>query len=80
MQTQRVSPFAVSEEEEAAQLQVYLDALPYSTENADEINKKLEFIVARLIICAETQDWNLFVNWDGLLGWQVAHGYMHRKT
>lgn len=52
-----------------ATLQTYLDSLPYECETQEEMYAKLEEIVGKLIICAETKNWLALTTWDGMLQW-----------
>ncbi|KIJ68675.1 hypothetical protein HYDPIDRAFT_106916 [Hydnomerulius pinastri MD-312] len=56
-----------SYEKQKANLQVYLDALPYECESVEEMQQKLELIIAKLIICAESKNWSLLTTWDAKL-------------
>ncbi len=52
-----------------ASLQTYLNALPYECEPPEDMQAKLEYIVGRICICAETKNWLVLTTWDGMLQW-----------
>ncbi|KAH9853059.1 ARM repeat-containing protein [Lenzites betulinus] len=54
-------------EKQRASLQSYLNALPYQCESPEEMNARLEFIVGRISVCAETKNWLVLTTWDGML-------------
>ncbi|KAG1755009.1 uncharacterized protein EDB91DRAFT_1096702 [Suillus paluster] len=54
-------------EKEKATLQTYLDSLPYECESIDVMQAKLEHIVGKLIICAESKNWLVLTTWDAIL-------------
>lgn len=58
-------------EKQSANLAAYLDALPYKCESIQEMQEKLEHIIARLVVCAESKNWAALTNWDALLQWYV---------
>ena len=62
-----LSPDAL--ERQRASLQSYLNALPYECEEPDEMQAKLEHIVGRISVCAETKNWLVLTTWDGMLQW-----------
>ena len=62
-----LSPGAL--ERQRASLQTYLDALPYECESPEEMQAKLEHIVGRICVCAETKNWLVLTTWDGMLQW-----------
>ena len=62
-----LSPDAL--ERQRASLQTYLDALPYECESVEDMQAKLEYIVGRICICAETKNWLVLTTWDGMLQW-----------
>jgi proteasome activator subunit 4 len=55
-----------------ATLQTYLDSLPYECESIDAMQDKLEFIVGKLIICAEAKNWLALTSWDAMLQWYAS--------
>jgi hypothetical protein len=59
------------EERQRITTSTYLNALPYACETEQEMHEKLEYIVGRLVICAETRDWTTLGTWDGILQWCV---------
>lgn len=59
-------------DKEKATLQTYLDSLPYECESIDAMQAKLEFIVGKLIVCAESKDWLVLTSWDAMLQWYVS--------
>ena len=64
-----LSPDAL--EKQRASLQSYLNALPYECEPPEEMQAKLEHIVGRICVCAETKNWLVLTTWDGMLQWYV---------
>jgi hypothetical protein len=52
-----------------ASLQTYLSSLPYNTESEEDMQARLEFILGRIIICAEAKNWLVLATWDGVLQW-----------
>lgn len=76
------SPIAETAEEDdyekqVAALQSYLNSVPYECETIDEMRAKLEYIVGRILVCAEAKNWLVLSTWDGLLQWRVqtVRGY-----
>lgn len=53
-------------------LQSYLASVPYECESIEEMHAKLEYIVGRILVCAEAKNWLILSTWDGLLQW-CAH-------
>ena len=66
-----LSPDAL--ERQRASLQSYLNQLPYECESPEEMQAKLEYIVGRICICAETKNWLVLTTWDGMLQWYAVH-------
>jgi proteasome activator subunit 4 len=56
-------------DKQKATLQTYLDSLPYECESIDDMQHKLEYIVGKLIICAESKNWLVLTSWDAMLQW-----------
>jgi proteasome activator subunit 4 len=56
-------------EKQRASLQTYLASLPYDAESEDEMRSRLEFILGRIVICAEAKNWLVLATWDGVLQW-----------
>lgn len=54
-----------------ASLQTYLSSLPYNAESEEDMQARLEFILGRIIICAEAKNWLVLATWDGVLQWCV---------
>ncbi|KAG9314593.1 hypothetical protein JVU11DRAFT_5396 [Chiua virens] len=54
-------------EKQCANLAVHLDALPYKCESLQEMQGKLEHIISKIIICAESKNWTALTAWDALL-------------
>ena len=52
-----------------ATLQTYLSSLPYNAEPEEDMQARLEFILGRIIICAEAKNWLVLATWDGVLQW-----------
>lgn len=52
-----------------ASLQTYLSSLPYNAESEEDMQARLEFILGRIIICAEAKNWLVLATWDGVLQW-----------
>src|SRR5260370_22903103 len=53
-------------EKQRASLQTHLASLPYDAESEDEMRSRLEFILGRIIICAEAKNWLVLATWDGV--------------
>lgn len=64
-----LTPDQFSYEKQRANLAVYLDALPYKCDSLQEMQQKLEHIIAKLIICAESKNWTVLTTWDAMLQW-----------
>lgn len=63
-----------------ASLQTYLDHIPYEGESIEEMQSRLEFIVGRISICAQTKNWLVLTTWDGMLQWYVQLSHpSHQK-
>ncbi|KAI0055677.1 hypothetical protein BV25DRAFT_1815280, partial [Artomyces pyxidatus] len=45
----------------------YIASVPYQCESEEEIHNKLEYIVGRIVICAEAKNWLVMATWDGVL-------------
>jgi proteasome activator subunit 4 len=56
-------------EKQRASLQSYLSSLPYNAESEEDMRTRLEFILGRIIICAEAKNWLVLATWDGVLQW-----------
>lgn len=56
-------------EKQRTSLQTYLSSLPYSAESEEDMQARLEFILGRIIICAEAKNWLVLATWDGVLQW-----------
>ncbi|KAI9462941.1 hypothetical protein F5148DRAFT_1212253 [Russula earlei] len=54
-------------EKQRAALQTYLSSLPYDAESEEDMQSRLEFILGRIIICAEAKNWLVLATWDGVL-------------
>ena len=54
-----------------AQLQRYLSSVPYQCESPEEMDEKLEVIIDKIGVCAETKDWLVLSSWNGALHWCV---------
>ncbi|KAH9922007.1 ARM repeat-containing protein [Epithele typhae] len=68
-------------EKQRASLQTYLDALPYECEGPEEMQAKLEVIVGRICVCAETKNWLVLTTWDGMLQcWLLMRYPMPKST
>jgi proteasome activator subunit 4 len=59
----------VALEKQRASLKTYLSSLPYDVESEEEMHARLEFILGRITICAETKNWLVLATWDGVLQW-----------
>lgn len=57
------------EERQRISLNTYLNAVPYTCEPEQEMQVKLEYIIARIVISIEARDWHVLTAWDGLLQW-----------
>ncbi|KAI0757312.1 ARM repeat-containing protein [Daedaleopsis nitida] len=73
-----LSPDAL--ERQRASLQTYLKALPYECEPLEDMQAKLELIVGRICICAETKNWLVLTTWDGMLQCWLLMRYPMPKT
>ncbi|KAF9243864.1 hypothetical protein BU15DRAFT_71975 [Melanogaster broomeanus] len=51
-----LTPDQSSYEKQRANLQIYLDALPYECESVEEMQQQLEHIIAKLVICAQSKN------------------------
>ncbi|CEL52206.1 Proteasome activator complex subunit 4 OS=Xenopus laevis GN=psme4 PE=2 SV=1 [Rhizoctonia solani AG-1 IB] len=66
---------------ELASVAVYRAHLPYETETPEEMNKLLESIIAKIIICVRTKEWEMLGNWNHRLqGWMSLKYPMPRET
>ncbi|CAL1696390.1 unnamed protein product [Somion occarium] len=54
-------------EKQRASLQTYLDSIPYDCESIDYMQDRLEEIVGKIIVCAQTKNWLVLTTWDGML-------------
>ncbi|CAE6462385.1 unnamed protein product [Rhizoctonia solani] len=63
-----------------ASITVYRAHLPYETETPEEMNKLLENIVARIVICIRSKEWEMLGNWNHRLqGWMSLKYPMPRE-
>ncbi|TFK41322.1 hypothetical protein BDQ12DRAFT_768249 [Crucibulum laeve] len=67
-------------DKQRASLQTYLDALPYECESIDEMQQRLEEIVAKLYIAAKAKNWLVLSTWDGMLQCWLLMRYPMPKT
>ncbi|KAF9056661.1 hypothetical protein BJ165DRAFT_1362353 [Panaeolus papilionaceus] len=79
------SPSEVTEEsaydKQRATLQTYLNSLPYKCESIEEMDTRLEEIVAKIFICAASKNWLVLSTWDGLLQcWLLLRYPMQTST
>lgn len=56
-------------DKQRASLQTYIDSVPYECETIEEMQEKLEEIVGKILICAQTRNWKFLTTWDGMLQW-----------
>jgi hypothetical protein len=56
-------------EKQRAALKTYTSSLPYDVESEEDMHARLEFILGRITICAETKNWLVLATWDGVLQW-----------
>lgn len=56
-------------EKQRAALQTYLDSVPYDCEPIDYMQERLEEIIGKIVICAQTKNWLSLTTWDGMLQW-----------
>lgn len=61
-------------EKQVSALQSYINSIPYQCESIEEMQAKLEYIVGRIVVCAQAKNWLVLSTWDGLLQWCA---YMH---
>lgn len=71
IETANLSREQVTIAKQRASLQTYLSSLPYNTESEEDMQARLEFILGRIIICAEAKNWLVLATWDGVLQWCV---------
>ncbi|KAJ1310179.1 hypothetical protein OPQ81_006923 [Rhizoctonia solani] len=65
---------------EFASIAVYRAHLPYETETPEEMNKLLESIVGRIVICVRAKEWEMLGNWNHRLqGWMSLKYPMPRN-
>jgi proteasome activator subunit 4 len=71
------SPGDSAMDKQLATLQTYVDSLPYKCESVEEMQAKLEFIVARIDVCIRSKNWTVLTSWDGMLQWSAEiHVYI----
>ncbi|EMD41612.1 hypothetical protein CERSUDRAFT_110183 [Gelatoporia subvermispora B] len=69
------------DERQRASLQTYLDHMPFDCESLEDMQAKLDHIVARIIICAESKNWLVLTTWDGMLQcWLLMRYPMAKST
>ncbi|KDQ20580.1 hypothetical protein BOTBODRAFT_169318 [Botryobasidium botryosum FD-172 SS1] len=69
------------EEDELNELKRCKDALPYECESVEAMQDKLQFIIGRLVMCADSRYWEALVGWDGALQcWLLLKYPMPRHT
>ena len=56
-------------EKQRAALQTYLDSVPYDCESIDHMQERLEGIVGKIVICAQSKNWLTVTTWDSMLQW-----------
>ncbi|ETW87560.1 hypothetical protein HETIRDRAFT_469691 [Heterobasidion irregulare TC 32-1] len=49
------------------QLQRYLSSVPYQCESPEEMDEKLQVIIGKIGVCAETKNWLVLSSWNGAL-------------
>lgn len=74
-----LTPDQSSYEKQRANLAVYLDALPYKCDSLQEMQQRLEHIIEKLIICAESKNWSVLTTWDAMLQWQVPNPFSRHQ-
>lgn len=52
-----------------AHLNAYLKNVPYACESNQVMLKKLDSILAKLVLCVECRDWKGLTTWIGVLQW-----------
>ncbi|KIK95621.1 hypothetical protein PAXRUDRAFT_826811 [Paxillus rubicundulus Ve08.2h10] len=62
-----LAPDQSSYEKQMSNLNAYLRALPYECESVEEMQKKLEYIISKLVICAASKNWSVLTTWDAML-------------
>ena len=50
-------------------LETYLTSVPYACESIPEIHAKLQWIVARLLVCIKSKDWTNMPTCDNMIHW-----------
>jgi proteasome activator subunit 4 len=70
-----LTPDQSSYEKQRANLAAYLDALPYKCDSLQEMQQRLEHIIEKLLICAESKNWSVLTTWDAMLQWQVPNPF-----
>lgn len=63
---------AATVDKQRANLQTYLDALPYQCESVEEMEVQLENIVGKIAVCVKSNNWLSLTTWDGALQWYVT--------
>ncbi|OCH96671.1 ARM repeat-containing protein [Obba rivulosa] len=68
-------------DKQRATLQTYLDHIPFECEPLEYMQAKLDHIVARIAICAESKNWLVLTTWDGMLQcWLLMRYPMPKST
>lgn len=71
LESGNLTPGQSAYERQRASLQTYLNHVPYKCESIEEMQARLETIVGRISICAQTKNWLVLTTWDGMLQWCV---------
>jgi proteasome activator subunit 4 len=49
----------------------YLNSVPYKCESNDDMQQKLQFVVGRIVLCAQSRDWRSLSTWIGVFQWSA---------
>jgi proteasome activator subunit 4 len=69
-----------SYEKQTSNLNAYLRTLPYECESVEEMQKKLEYIISKLVICAASKNWSVLTTWDAMLQWYAPFSVLGRHV
>ncbi|KAJ3843176.1 hypothetical protein F5878DRAFT_605646 [Lentinula raphanica] len=62
-------------------LQSYLNSVPYECETPEYMQARLEEIVGKITVCAQTQNWHVMTVWDKMLQcWMLMRYPIHKST
>lgn len=49
----------------------YLNSVPYKCESNEVMQQKLQFVVGRIVLCAQSRDWKSLSTWIGVFQWSA---------